>query len=126
MSAFLTLALLAQAIPHRSGSGSTSAIRAFHEACIEGSLKITPERGRILKEREITDFVSVLDWGRAKASWTVVKLNGDPSSYIVFGEYKNLQPKSIARSCALVSSDVSKDEAAAAYLENLADKTVTP
>jgi len=55
----------------------------------------------------------------------VVKLSDAPHSYIVLAEYKNLQP-SIARSCALVSSDVSKKEAVAAYLEGLPDSEATP
>jgi hypothetical protein len=119
--AFLVFA----ATPPASPAGNP-AIRAFREACVEGALNLSPERGRILKDREITDFVDVLDWSRAKAQRTVVKLSEAPSSYLVLAEYKNLQPKSIARSCALVSATVSKQEAAAAYLENLPDKAVTP
>jgi len=120
----VTFALLIQAVLHPSGSGNDVAIRAFREACVEGALKLSPDRGRVLRKREITDFVYMPDFGRAKHR-TVVKLNGAPSSYIVVTEYKDLQPKSIARSCALVSHDVSKAEALGAYLDGLPDK-VTP
>jgi hypothetical protein len=126
MPGVLTIALLAQAILHKSGVGDSAAIRAFREACIEGALNLSPARGRVLEEREITDFVSMSDWGRPKARRTVVKLTDAPSSYIVVSEYKNLQRKSIARSCALVSADITKDEAATAYLEGLPDKVVAP
>jgi hypothetical protein len=55
----------------------------------------------------------------------VVKLSEPPSTYLVITEYGSLQKNSIARSCALVSGSVSKQEAAAAYLENLPDKAAT-
>ena len=93
---------------------------------MQGSLKLTPARGRILKKREITDFLYLSDWGRPTGERTVVKLSDGPSSYIVFVEYKNLQRNSIARVCALVSGDVSKVEAAAAFLEGLPDKETPP
>jgi hypothetical protein len=123
MSAFVALALLVSGTPP---TGANPAIQAFREACIEGSLKLSPDRGRVLKDREITDFMKVWDWYRGTSATTVVKLNQPASSYLVLAEYKNLQPKSIARSCALVSESVSKQEAATAYLQNLPDKTVTP
>jgi len=126
MSAFLALALLAQLVPHRSGDGSSVAIQAFREACVQGSLRLTPARGRILKDREITDFVYLSDWGWPTSRRTVVKLAGARSSYLVIAEYKNLQPRSLARMCALVSADISKDEAAATYLDGLPEKVTTP
>jgi len=126
MSAFLALSLLIQAVPHRSGAGNDVAIRAFREACVEGSLRLSPARGRVLKNREITNFVYLSDWGRATRRRTVVKLSQASSSYIVIAEYKNLQPKSIARLCALVSGDVSKEQAAAVYLEGLPEKAGPP
>ena len=91
-----------------------------------GTLRLTPARGKILTDREITDFVYLSDWGRPAKQRTVVKLKGAPSSYIVIVEYKGLQRNSIARACALVSGDVSKEEAAAAYLEGLPDKVTFP
>src|SRR5438874_12145434 len=126
MSALITLAILVQAVLHRSGSGNESAIRAFKQACVGGALNLSAAHGTVLRDREITDFVRMPDWGRPKARRTVVKLNNARSSYIVITEYKNLQPRSIAKSCALVSSDVSKEEASTAYLENLPDKVVIP
>ena len=121
-----TLALLIQAVLHPSGPGNDVAIRAFREACVQGSLRLSADRGRLLRKSEITDFVYISDFGRGKARRTVVKLNGAPSSYIVVAEYKDLQPKSIARSCALVSHDVSKADALGAYLDGLPDKVTPP
>ena len=102
------------------------AIEAFREACIQGTLKLSPERGRILKESEITDLMRVWDWGRPMVQRTVVQLSGIPSSYLVFAEYKHLQPRSIGRSCTLVSKSVSQREGMAAFLEGLPDKDVHP
>jgi hypothetical protein len=120
------LMLLVQAVPHISGAGNDAAIKAFREACIEGSLKLNPSRGRILKGREVTDFVHLSDWGRPTSRRTVIKLKEGASSYIVLAEYKNLQPKSIARICALVSGDVSKEQAAMAYVEGLLNEEPRP
>src|SRR4051794_34559115 len=108
MSSTIVLAFLIQAVLHRSGPGNSVAISAFKEACVDGSLRLSPARGRVLKGREITDFVYLSDWGRPTARRTVVKLNDAQSSYIVVTQYKNLQRRSIARSCALVSGDISK------------------
>ena len=51
--------------------------RGFREACVEGSLKLSPGRGKVLREREITDFVYMSDWGRPTRRRTVVKLARD-------------------------------------------------
>jgi len=117
---------LSMATPSHSSSGGDGAIRAFREACVEGSMRLSPSRGRVLKGREITDFVYIQDGGRTNAQRTVVKLNEPTSTYLVITEYGSLQKNSIARSCALVSGSVSKQEATAAYLENLPDKASIP
>ena len=126
MSTAVTLAILLQAVLHRSGTGNSAAMTAFREACVEGTLRLSSGRGKVLRGREITDFVYMSDWGRPTRRRTVVKLSAAPSSYIVVAEYKNLQPRSIARSCALVSGDISKEEAMTGYLEGLPDRVVIP
>ena len=60
------------------------------------------------------------------ASSLAVKLSEPPSTYLIFTEYKQLQPGSIARTCALDSNSVSKREAMGAFLEGLPDKEVSP
>ena len=121
----IALALLMMG-PSLGSPSASAAIKAFREACVEGTLRLSPSRGRVLTDREITDFVQLRDGGRVKANRTVVKLNEPPSTYLVITEYGSLQRNSIARSCALVSASVSKQEAAAAYLDNLPDKAPTP
>jgi hypothetical protein len=122
MSALFALALVSAA----AASEDNPAIRAFKEACVEGSLKLSPARGRILEDREITEFMQVWDWGRVKARRTVVQLNESPASYLVLVEYNKLQPGSIARSCALLSKSVSKGEAMTTFLQGIPEKYVPP
>jgi hypothetical protein len=101
-------------------------IQAFREACVEGSLRLSPERGRILKESEITTFVDLFEWGRATTRRTVIKLNNPPETYLVLADYTHLQRNSIANSCSLVSGRVSHEQAAAAFLEGLPDRNLLP
>jgi hypothetical protein len=118
----LALSLFMQAqSPQPVVAARNPAIEAFQEACIEGSLKLSPSRGRVLKESEITTFMDVFDWDRGTSRRVVVKLNYVPSTYLVFADYKHLQRNSIASSCTLVSGAVSHEEAAAAFLRGLPD-----
>jgi hypothetical protein len=126
MPAVAAFALLMQAAP-APVAAANSAIKAFREACIEGSFKLSPSRGRILTPREHNYvFYDYLAWGQTVANRTIVKLNNPPKTYLIFIEYKQLQPKSIARTCALDSNSVSKREAMGAFLEGLPDKDVSP
>ena len=88
---------------------------------MRGELNLPASRGRILKESEVTDFFDVLDWNRATSERTYIKFNYPPSTYLVIGQYKNVQPNSIVRSCALVSGSLTKEDAAAVFLEGLPD-----
>jgi hypothetical protein len=126
MSALAALALVGGAAPTASPAAVSAAMKAYQEACIEGSLKLSPSRGRILKPGEPYKFLDYLAWGQSVANRTIVKLADAPLSYLIFTEYKQLQPKSIARTCALDSNSVSKREAMGAFLEGLPDKDVSP
>lgn len=119
MSSFILLLAIGALQTAKMDPGSEAAINAFREACIQGSLKLSPARGRVLRNNETTSFVDVIDWNRAKMRRTVVKLNTPSSTYLVFAEYKSVQPKSIAATCSLVSGYLSKEDAAAAFLEGL-------
>lgn len=101
-------------------------MQAYREACIGGSLKLSPSRGRILKPGESYNFIDYLAWGQSVANRTIVKLAETRSTYLILIEYKNLQPGSIARTCALDSNSVSKREAMGAFLEGLPDKNPSP
>ena len=126
MSALAALALVGEAAPAASAQAVSSAMKAYQEACIEGSLKLSPSRGRILKPDEPYNFLDYLAWGQSIASRTIVKLADKPISYLILIEYKQLQPKSVARTCTLDSNSVSKREAMGAFLEGLPDKDVSP
>jgi hypothetical protein len=124
-----TLAALALFIHAASVSAPAvgSAVQAYREACIEGSFKLSPSRGRILRPSEHKYvFIDYLAVGESIAKRTIVKLNEPPKTYLIFTEYKQLQPRSIARTCALDSNSVSKREAMAAFLEGLPDKDLSP
>lgn len=101
-------------------------MQAYRDACINGSLKLSPSRGRILKPGEPYYFIDYLAWGQSVANRTIVKLADAPLTYLILIEYKNLQPGSIARTCALDSNSVSKREAMGAFLEGLPDKNPSP
>ncbi|SRR5258708_594187 len=126
MPADTAFALLVQAASTPSVAAANSAIEAYREACIEGSLKLSPSRGRIVKPDAHLDVVDFVTPDGSIASQTAVELYGARSTFLIITEYQRLQPKSIAKSCVLVSRSVSKREAMAAYLEGIPEKVVTP
>ena len=109
--------LMMQLAFHASPNASAAAAAVFKEACVEGTLKLTPARGRILKEDELTDFTSVLRWARPTSNKTVIKFNQPPSTYLIFADYEHVQPKSIARECVVVSRVITQDDAMAALMK---------
>jgi hypothetical protein len=126
MQALAAFALVVQAGTGSPAPAANAAIQAYREACIDGSLKLSPSRGRILKSGEPYNFLDYLAWGQSIAGRTIVKLGDAPLSYLILTEYKQLQPKSVARTCALDSNSVPKREAMGAFLEGLPDKNVSP
>ena len=119
-------ALLLAPTASSATSPSQLAIQAFREACIQGSLKLSRERGRIIEGKELNDYWVLYSWDRTPAHSTIIKLNQSPTSYLVLDELKYVQSGSIARSCRLISRDVTQQEAMAAFLEGLPDKDVSP
>lgn len=97
-------------------AASQAAVQAFTEACIKGQFKLTPERGRIIKEYEETPFTAVLPSTWSKTRRVIVKLNYPPQTYLVFGDFGHLQPHSIASACILASGSIRKNDAIAALL----------
>ena len=126
MPALAASLLLMQASPAPSVTAVSPAIAAYREACIEGSFKLSPARGRVLKLGEPYNFLDYLAFPESISHRTIVKLSEPPSTYLIFTECKQLQPGSIARTCALDSNSVSKREAMGAFLEGLPDKEVSP
>jgi hypothetical protein len=126
MPALAAFALLAPAASAPVAAASP-AVQAYREACVEGSFKLSPSRGRIISPSEHKyNFIDYLAAGQSIAKRTIVKLNEPPKTYLIFTEYKQLQPGSIARTCALDSNSVSKRQAMAVFLEGLPDKNLSP
>jgi hypothetical protein len=101
------------------------AIRAFREACVEGSFALSPSRGKVVPERDVS-FADFVAGPESIAKRTVIKLTDLRGSYLIITEYQHLQPGSIARTCVLDSRAVSKREAMAAYVQGLPESVVTP
>lgn len=122
MPAFASFVLLIQAASNPSVAAPSPAIEAYREACVQGSFKLSPSRGRILSPGEPYHFIDYLAAAESIEHRTIVKLSQATSSYLIFTEYKQLQPRSIARTCVLDSNAVSKREAMGAFLEGLPEK----
>jgi hypothetical protein len=96
---------------------SAAAAEAFREGCERGALKLTPDRGRVLKDSEAGEYVDVLHWGRAVAERTVVKFTYPPSTYMIIAQFRDVQPKGIARVCVLISKVLTDSDASRALVE---------
>ena len=117
MSGLLALALVGQATPAPRPL-ENPVIRAFREACVEGSFVLSPSRGKVVPERELGHFIDFVAGPQSIARRTVIKLAAVRGSYLVITEYQHLQPRSIARTCAVDSRAVSKQEAGFLYSES--------
>jgi hypothetical protein len=100
-----------------AAAASAAAAAAFREGCEQGSLKLTPERGRVLKDSEAAEYVDALSWGRAVTQRTVVVFTYPPSTYMAIAQFRDVQPKGIARICVLVSKVLTDADASRALIE---------
>jgi hypothetical protein len=98
-------------------AASAAAAAAFREGCEQGSLKLTPERGRVLKDSEAAEYVDALSWGRPVTQRTVVVFTDPPSTYMAIYQLRDVQPKGIARICVLVSKVLTDEDASRALIE---------
>jgi hypothetical protein len=96
---------------------SAAAAEAFREGCERGALKLTPERGRVLKDSEAGEFVNGFSWGRVVAERTVIQFTYPPSTYMAILQFRDVQPKGIARLCVLVSKVLTDEDASRALIE---------
>lgn len=65
--------------------------------------------------------MDVVDWGRVTTEHKVVALDYPRATYVIFAEYKDVQPKSIANVCVLISRSLSRIDAASALREGVSD-----
>ena len=96
-------------------AASEAAVQAFTEACVQGQLRLSPERGRILTEKEETEFTDVLSTWQPVQHITV-KLNYPPQTYLVIAHFGHLQRHSIANECMVISGSLTKHDAMAALM----------
>jgi hypothetical protein len=122
MSGLLALAIIGQVAS--AAKPENPAITAFREACVEGSFHLTPERGKIVSEREYGNPTDILAGAESIANRTIIKLADAPNSHLLITEYQHLKQGSIARTCLLVSKAVPKTEGMAAFLQGLPDKNI--
>ena len=99
-------------------TASMAAIQAFKEGCVQGSFKLSPSRGHVLGDGERRpDLVSVIGRYRTTSKPTVIKLNNPRSTYLIFAEYRDAQPRGIDRVCVLLSSSITQRDAMQALLD---------
>ena len=122
MSGLALLALAYSLAPQPAAlAPGNAAVEIFRQACTQGILKLSKDEGRILKASELVDFVDVIDWNRVTAEHTVVKLTHPRSTYLIYAQYRDVQPNGISKVCVLVSRAMTKQQAAAALLEGSPD-----
>ena len=99
-------------------AASMSAVQAFKDGCSQGSLKLSPSQGRVLQDGERRpDLVSVIGRYRTTSKPTVIKFNYPRSTYLIFAEYRDAQPRGIDRVCVLWSRAITKRDAMQALME---------
>lgn len=113
--ALAAVSSMQQTAPTAAEAASQAAVQAFNEACVQGQLRLSPERGRILKKNEETDFTDVLSTWQP-VSHVTVQLNYPPQTYLVFAKFGHLTSHSVASECMLISASVSKQDAMAALM----------
>ena len=123
MAGLLALALVGQATLAATPLDNP-VLRAFNEACVEGTFALSPLRAKVVPERELHHFIDFVAGAQSIDKRTVIKLAGVRSSYLVITEFRHLQPHSIARTCAIDSRAVSKQEAMASYIHNLPEAEI--
>src|SRR4051794_7313335 len=98
-------------------AASAAAAAAFREGCEQGSLKLTPDRGRVLKDSEAAEFINGFSWGRVVAERTAIEFTNPPSTWMAIIQFRDVQPKGIARLCVLVSKVLTDADASRALIE---------
>ena len=111
-------------------AASEAAVQIFQEACVQGQLKLTPDRGRILSDKETgaNAFIDIdmLQWDWPKKSHVTVAFNYPPRTYLVTAEFGRLQSHSFASDCILISGSITKKDAMAALMRTAPDVTPLP
>ncbi|HWU92490.1 MAG TPA: hypothetical protein VN106_04500 [Sphingomicrobium sp.] len=112
----LALALLSQAAPPPDAeAASKAAVQVFEQGCVQGALKLSPGRARVLKDSEVPPFADVLDKS-GLAKLVVVQMYYPPATYLVSGRYDHLQKHSIANQCVVISRVLNKVDAMTALM----------
>lgn len=113
--ALVSLSAAPQSPPTPAEAASQAAVQAFNEACVQGQFRLSPERGRILKNSEETDFTDIL-FTSNMTRHDIVKLNYPPESYLIFAQWGHRQANSTTSECILLSRSITKHDAMAALM----------
>jgi hypothetical protein len=111
----LALALLAVPAPH---AVSAQVIQVYREACVEGGLRLTPERGRVVRWDDLPEFARDLRWGDLEPDRTTyVAMKEPPSTYVALTHFKPGNHGHLASQCIVASRSIRIEDAAAAFFE---------
>ncbi len=105
-------ALLIQAAAPESvdEAGSKAVVQIFRDACTRGEVRVPADRAHLLSDDDAATYSGFFGIRQTKRI-TVIKFDDPRSTYVIFADYKNNQPKSIGRRCIVVSPILTLDDA---------------
>lgn len=113
----LAVALQAAWMPTKAPpADSVSAASIYVEACLQGKLKLTPERGRMLSEREGTSFRNYFNWVGSPSRVRIIKFNQPRDTYLFLVDFKDAPARKIERTCILSSPQLNVKDARNAFM----------
>jgi hypothetical protein len=111
----LAFALLAVPAPHAQ---SAEVMQVYREACVEGGLRLTAERGRVVRWEELPEFARDLRWGDLEPDRTTyVAMKAPPSTYVALTHFKPGNRAHLASECIVASRSIRIEDAAVAFFE---------
>ena len=127
MIGILALLLVTNAAsPTAAEARSLAAVAIFRDACTLGAVRLSAHRGRILPWKQVPDYADILDWSKSTTQKKAIRFDGLPSTYLVFADYRDPQPRSIAKTCVVVSRAISKRDATEVFLETARSSEAEP
>jgi hypothetical protein len=102
------------------GTESLAAINIFREACTLGEINLRKSGGRIVSEKDVPKHTAV-SYTALISKRTFIEFAKPRSTYLILTEFKHVQPRGIANTCAVVSYIISRSDAAQALVETTPD-----
>ena len=92
-------------------------MQVYREACVEGRLRLTPDRGEIVGWKDVSEFARWTRWGDERQDQTTyVRMKQPPRTYVLLTHYKPNKGR-LASECIVASQSIRFEDAAAAFLE---------